>query len=171
MTDTELLEALLHEARKSDCDKIKFGAAALTWDGKVRGCGFNHNPRVQEDWSCAERCAGGIRKGVKSGTCVELCYSVHAEQHALLAGYGLYEIFDIQLPEGALFPVNEIAVAGLLPDGSLFDNGGGFYCTVCARFMAAAGIQFVSIWTKGQRKRLTIQEAWDQSYGIATAPR
>lgn len=164
----ELLELLLDEARKSDCAKIKFGAAALTWDGTVRGYGYNHNPLPGDGWLCAERCAGGIRKGVKSGTCVELCYAVHAEQHALLTGAGIYEMRDPHGDDGQ-FSVNEIAVAGLLPDGSLFDNGGGFYCTVCARLMAAAGIQYVSIWTKGERKRLTIQEAWDQSYGIATA--
>lgn len=151
----DLLPRLLAHARLSDCSKIKFGAAALDDLGAILGLGCNHNPLVSEGWSCGADCVGGIRKGVRSGTCVERCYSVHAEQDALInaAGHGV---------------VREIAVAGLLPDGSLFDNGGGFYCTVCARLMAAAGVEYVTIWTGGQPKRLTIQQAWDDSYRLAT---
>ena len=150
MSDDELLERLLHEARKSDCAKLKFGAAALQ-NGRICGLGFNHNPLSDPSWLCATDCVGGIRAGVKSGTCVERCFAVHAEQHALLHAFG---------------SPDEIAVAGLLPDGALFDNGGGFYCTVCARFMVAAGISVVSIWSGGKRKRLSIHEAWAQSYGL-----
>jgi deoxycytidylate deaminase len=158
VSDDDLLRWLLATAPRSDCDKIRFGAAALDELGEVMTNGFavgwNHNSSRAEGWSCAEHCVGGIRRGVKSGTCVERCYAIHAEQHALLrAGGRAYEI----------------AVAGLLPDGSLFDNGGGFYCTVCARIMAAAGVQTVSIWSSGQRVRLTMADAWNQSYSIATA--
>jgi dCMP deaminase len=154
MTDQELLDLLLATAQRSDCAKLKFGAAAIDAEGTVRVTGYNHHPHPPAGYTCAERCAGGIRKGVKSGTCVERCYAIHAEQHALLRG-GL--------------GVVEIAVAGLLPDGSLFDNGGGFYCTVCARLMLTAGVQRVSIWSNGERKVLSIHEAWDQSYSIGAA--
>jgi deoxycytidylate deaminase len=154
VTNDALLLLLMKRAHNSDCDKIKFGAAALDQSGAVLAVGWNHNPHRAYGWSCAKHCVGGIRQGVKSGTCVERCYAVHAEQHALLNTGG---------------SAHEIAVAGLLPDGSLFDNGGGFYCTVCARLMAAAGVKVVSIWNQGQRTRLTMVEAWEQSYGIGAA--
>ena len=154
VTDGELLDFLLERARLSDCDKIKFGAVALDEQGAELASGWNHNPHRSPLWVCATDCAGGIRRGVRSGTCVERCHAIHAEQHALLwAGRDVYEV----------------AVAGILPDGSLFDNGGGFYCTVCARLMVVAGVQYVSIWSKGERVRLTMAEAWEQSYSIATA--
>lgn len=152
----QLLERLLDNARRSDCDKIKFGAVAIRGgpNGDWVADGWNHNPKAMPGWSCAAACAGGIRQGVRSGTCVERCYAIHAEQHALLNAPG---------------PVDEIAVAGLLPDGALFDNGGGFYCTVCARLMVAAGVQYVSIWSHGERRRIGVTEAWDQSYSVGAA--
>ncbi len=152
----DLVVMLLPANRCEQCSKIKFAAAAMDDLGAILALGCNHNPRPSEGWSCATDCVGGIRKGVRSGTCVERCFSVHAEQDALLNAAGC----------GA---VHEIAVAGVLPDGSLFDNGGGFYCTVCARIMAAAGVEYVTIWTGVQPKRLTIQQAWDDSYRLATA--
>lgn len=154
VNDIELLGTLLGQASLSDCAKIKFGAAALTQDGRELGLGCNHNPLPAEGWSCGRDCVGGIRLNVRSGTCVERCYAIHAEQAALLSAGGR---------------VHEIAVAGVLPDGALFDNGGGFYCTVCARLMAAAGVEVVSIWSQGQRRRLTMAQAWEQSYSIAVA--
>ena len=153
MSDIERI--LTEAALQSDCSKIRFGAAAIGKGGSILAVGWNHNPLPAEDYSCAAHCVGGIRAGVKSGTCVERCYAVHAEQHAILGAKGG-------------FP-HRVAVLGLLPDGSLFDNGGGFYCTVCARLMAAAGVQEVTIWTLGKPQTITIQEAWDQSYAVATA--
>lgn len=147
-----MLDELLRIAENSDCDKIKFGAAALDVNGNVLAFGWNHNPCATSGYSCLKECVGGIRQGVESGTRVERCFALHAEQHALLI---------------ASRPVHEIAVAGIRPDCSLFDNGGGFYCTVCARIMAAAHVSFVSIWCAGERRRLSIAEAWAQSYGVA----
>jgi len=152
MSDKELLERIKGLALKSDCSKIRFGALALTIDGRIVGEGWNHNPNPFLNYTCSEFCVGGIRKGVRSGTCVERCYAVHAEQHALIKA--------IEKP-------HEILVAGWLPDNSLFDNGGGFYCTVCSRFMIASGVQIVSVWSKGFRKQLTINECWNDSYKIA----
>lgn len=151
---SRLLVDCLRMAERSDCTKIKFGAVALDDKLEPIGYGWNHNPMPDAAWSCASDCVGGIRKGVRSGTCVERCYALHAEQHALLQ---------------ASAPVYEIAVAGLLPDGTLFDNGGGFYCTVCARLMASAGVRVVSIWAGGEQKRLLIADVWEQSYRAATA--
>jgi deoxycytidylate deaminase len=152
--DEKLLERVYILSKNSDCSKIRFGALALTKDGRVVGEGWNHNPNPFLNYSCSEFCVGGIRKGVRSGTCVERCYAIHAEQHALITA--------VQKPY-------EILVAGWFPDGSLFDNGGGFYCTVCSRFMLVSGVQIVSVWSKGFRKMLTIEECWNDSYKIACA--
>lgn len=152
MLNEELLERVKILAEKSDCSKIRFGALALTVSGDIIGEGWNHNPNPFPNYTCSEFCVGGIRKGVRSGTCVERCYAIHAEQHALIT---------------ATEKPHEILVAGWLPDGSLFDNGGGFYCTVCARFMVASGVRVVSVWSRGVRKQITIGECWNDSYKIA----
>lgn len=143
---------MLQIAHKSTCEKLRFGAAALSQEGQILALGYNHNPLPMKDWTCKVDCVGDLRKGIKSGTQVERCFSLHAEQHAIL--------------QVARIPIFEIAVAGLWPDDSLFDNGGGFYCTVCARLMAAVGVHYVTIWTLGQPQRITMQQAWDQSYGL-----
>jgi deoxycytidylate deaminase len=145
-------EALIRIAERSDCDKIKFGAVALNENGTILAYGWNHNPRPRDGYSCARDCVGGIRAGVRSGTCVERCYSVHAEQHALLE---------------SRWPVDEIAVLGVMPDGRLFDNGGGFYCTVCARLMAAAGVKRVWVLANDDWQAVSIEDAWRQSYEAA----
>ena len=155
MNDAELLQECLAVAANSDCAKLRFGAVACDETGAIIGDGWNHNPKPFDTYACARDCVGKLREGVRSGTCVERCYAIHAEQHALLrAGGAAYEI----------------VVAGLRPDDSLFDNGGGFYCTVCARLMASAGVKYVSIWNAGVRTRITIEQAWEQSYSIATRP-
>ena len=156
MSDIERI--LTEAALQSDCSKIRFGAALIAENEFILSTGWNHNPRASKGYSCAAHCVGGIRAGVKSGTCVERCYAVHAEQDAL-----------VNSDRSFRYPPYRVAVLGLLPDGSLFDNGGGFYCTVCARLMAAAGVREVTIWTLGKPHTITIQEAWDQSYAVATA--
>jgi deoxycytidylate deaminase len=168
-----LLSRLLRVANYSHCDKVKFGAAALDGDGNVFAYGWNHNPCTPaapnacadpvRDFSCSRDCVGGIRRDVRSGTCVERCFAVHAEQHAILSAKSVAALTGPK-------PIYEIAVAGRMPDGSLFDNSGGFYCTVCARIMLTAGVQRVSIWDKGVRRRLTIRDVWDQSYGMLNVP-
>lgn len=144
----------LQAARKSNCDKIKFGAVVIGSNGDLLSTGWNHIPK--SNITCKENCVGDIRKDVKSGTCVERCYSIHAEQHAVLNA-GKREGYN---------PPYELAVIGILPDGTLFDNGGGFYCTVCARIMKSAGVKVVWIWTNDDWKSITVDEAWEQSYGM-----
>jgi len=142
-----------HLSIKSNCDKIRFGAIVTDSMGQAIGWGYNHNPIADEEWECAKECAGSIRLGVRGGTCVERCYSIHAEQHALLDSGGKGKT---------------MWVAGWMPDGTPFDNGGGFYCTVCARLMMVAGIEYVMIRSNDEWKLLTMQEAWDDSYRLAT---
>lgn len=145
----ELVErACVDAATRSDCSKVGFGAVALDEAGRILSVGWNHIPEGRAD--CAGDCVGGIRSGVESGTKLERCHAVHAEQHAVIRAKGA---------------VHAVAVIGILPDGSRFDNGGGFYCTMCARIMAAAGVKVVWIWSDRWIK-LTMDEAWNQSYSM-----
>lgn len=137
-------------ASRADCSKVRFGAVALDEAGGVLGAGWNHIPDGAA--SCSTDCVGGIRKGVRSGTMLERCYAIHAEQHALLNAGGT---------------AHRVVVLGFLPDGSRFDNGGGFYCTLCARIMRAAGVQVVTVWAGGAWRDVSIEAAWEQSYGLA----
>ena len=158
-TESKLFGILRELAGKSNCDKLRFGAVVLSKSGLVLGTGFNHNPMASKEWSCEIECVGKLRKGVRSGTCVERCFSVHAEQSALLSCIPSERGFT------SLIAPYEIAVAGWWPSGEAFDNQkGGFYCSVCARIMAEAGIQYVRIWRGGKGKRVTIEEAWRTSY-------
>ena len=52
MTDAELLATLLIAASRSDCSKIRFGAAVLYAD-QVIVSGWNHNPLPGDGYSCA----------------------------------------------------------------------------------------------------------------------
>jgi deoxycytidylate deaminase len=151
LSDEGILRMARLAAKNSNCDKIKYGAVLLDHKGDPLSWGYNHNPYKTEGWSCKEHCLGGIRKGVESGRQVERCYAVHAEQHALHNLQQKYQGY-------------EMAVAGWLPDGSLYDNSGGFYCTVCVRLMVLYGVQWISIWAEGERARAPIKEAWENSY-------
>ncbi len=163
-TESELYGILRALAEKSDCDKLRFGAVVLSKSGAILGTGFNHNPMPSEGWSCEVNCVGKLRKGVRSGTCVERCFSVHAEQAALLSCILSYQNFaPYEIARD--FTPYEIAVAGWWPNGEAFDNQkAGFYCSVCARIMAEAEIRYVRIWRGGEGKRVTIEEAWRTSY-------
>lgn len=91
-------------ARFSTCAKARYGSVIVMasenmpyglqhvdeGDEQIVGIGCNRSPNPAcED--CATLCAGKLRLGVKSGTRVELCYAVHAEQWALLKAGPLAE--------------------------------------------------------------------------------
>ena len=62
MTDEELLARLIKAATQfSRCHKIRFAAAALSFDGEILSFGYNHNPVDSGEWECKRDCAGGIR--------------------------------------------------------------------------------------------------------------
>src|SRR5271166_912463 len=160
-------------ARDSTCSKARYGAVIVALDFAsssspnrefIVGKGTNHSPNPAcED--CAALCAGGIRAGIKSGTRLELCYAVHAEQWALLQAGPLAK-------NGTMF------VAGLdanwekmlrkdpsLPPGH---PNAGFYCSMCARLMWAAGVKYIvrdTVWDIPIV--YSMEEAWASAYAVA----
>ena len=93
--------------------------AIIVKDKRILTTGYNGAPAGVS--SCAEReeCIR-VKNGIKSGTCQEFCYAVHAEQNAII----------------------QAAKLGLAVDGSTL------YCThqpctICARMIINAGIKRV----------------------------
>jgi hypothetical protein len=150
-------------ARFATCVKAKVGAQVRCPRGMLLGEGWNHSPNPNCD-DCANLCAGGIRKDVKSGTRLELCHAVHAEQWAIhKAG---------EKAKGATLYVASFHANGdkRLKDASLplGHPMHGFYCSMCARACWMAGI--VRIFTDGIDDTIveyTPEEIWETSYGVA----
>ncbi len=155
-------------ALSSTCVKAKVGAQVRGPHGDMPehllGQGFNQppNPAFAD---CGKLCAGGIRVGKKSGTCLESCYAVHAEQYAIhQAG---------ALAKGATLYVASFDDKGnkRLKDDSLplGHPMHGFYCSMCARAVWMAGI--VRIVTDGVNGivSFTPDDVWKTSYGVAAS--
>lgn len=164
-------------AKLSTCSKARYGAVIMTANEnlpyhlqdrsrpeRLVSVGWNHSPNPACS-DCAVVCAGGIRQGVKSGTRLELCYAVHAEQYALLQAGGL--------AKGAT-----LFVAGydsnwektLRKDPTLLPGhpNAGFYCSMCARLMWAAGIKYAvrdTVW--GVPIVYSMEDVWESAYAVA----
>lgn len=132
------------------------------WRHHRRGLESLPNPECQD---CEHQCAGGIRKGVASGTRVELCHAGHAEGWAITdAGHHA---------RGATIYVAGTNTAGekFLQDRTLpiGNPKAGFYCTLCVRHIWMAGIVGVWVDTIVGPAYQTLPEAWETSYGVAMA--
>ena len=165
MTDNALIEYCYHLALKSVCVKAKFGSVIIK-DGTILGEGYNGSPNPQTR-DCEKLCAGALRKGVPSGTRLDLCYATHAEQWAILnAG---------KKSKGAV-----VYVAGFLADGTkakkdfslrLGNPRAGFYCSFCARIIWSAGCLGVIVDTVDGLRFQTLDQLWRTSYAVAEAGR
>lgn len=148
----EMLENARSLAQGSRCEKMRFGCLLITEGGLFAGSGFNESVRP-------ERCC--VRVGVKSGTCLERCFAVHAEQMALLMSR-----------RQAHSPVIAY-VAGYYPDGREWVSD-GFYCTFCVRLLREAGVRWVVMPSQGdgvlvQHIEEAVDFAYDWALGVATA--
>lgn len=168
--DRVYLDQCYSLAQNSSCVKAKVGSQIRGPYGDMLdhllGQGWNQSPNPAFA-DCATLCAGGIRKGVKSGTCAELCYSVHAEQYALLQAGGT--------AKGATLYVASYHENGekrlkdsTLPLGHPMH---GFYCSVCARLIMAAGIKTIVTDGVSGIVYFTPEEIWQTSFGVAASIR
>src|SRR5271157_1409150 len=157
-------------ARDSTCSKARYGSVIVAQDFAsssspnrefIVGKGTNHSPNPAcED--CASLCAGKLRLGVKSGTRIELCYAVHAEQWALLEAGPLAKKATIFVTGFDSKWEKNLKKDPTLPEGH---PNRGFYCSMCARLMWAAGIKhIVCDSVLGMPVVFTPQDVWDSSY-------
>jgi len=114
--DENFIEMLDIIAKRSTCFRHQFGALVVK-DNKIISSGYNGNPRTFPH--CDE--IGCIRDElhIKSGTQMETCTGVHAEQNALLQAGKMAE------------------------NATLYCNG--FPCKICARLIINAKIACVII--------------------------
>jgi len=160
--DRAYLATCCELAHLSPCVKARVGAVVVSAD-QIVGTGYNHSPNPACN-DCATQCAGGIRKGVKSGTRLELCHAVHAEQWAihqagpLAKGATLYVAsFDENWKRRLKDPT--------LPLGHIMH---GFYCSMCARACWMAGIEHIVTDSLNQGVIVhSPQDIWNTSYGVA----
>jgi tRNA(Arg) A34 adenosine deaminase TadA len=159
--DRTYLDTCYEYAKQTTCVKARVGALVVS-AGQVVGAGYNHPPNVAF-LDCAKLCAGGIRQGVKSGTRLELCYAVHAEQWAiheagpLAKGATLYVAsFDDRW--------NKRLKDSSLPLGHPMHS---FYCSMCARACWMAGIDRIVTDGVSGIVEFTPEEIWKTSYGVA----
>ena len=149
-------------AKHATCVKAKVGAQVRDPRGMLLGQGYNHSPNPACD-DCANLCAGGIRKGVKSGTRLELCHAVHAEQWAIheagraAMGATLYVASFNDKGEKRLKDTT-------LPLGHPMH---GFYCSMCARAVWMAGITRIITDSVEGIVEYSPSEIWETSYGVA----
>jgi len=154
MDEMEYIERCLDLADKSSCSKKKYGSVIVK-DDEIIGEGYNHPVTKEiEDLLC-HPC---IRENINSGTRLEMCAAIHAEQAAIINAYK-----NGKDPEGAT-----LYVAGKRNDGEIivFDEK-GFYCSFCSRIMAEVGIEKVGVLTKNGVEYLTKDEYLRSSFEFA----
>ncbi len=137
-------------AGNSVCKKMKVGAVVLK-DGTIvsRGWNFPYDNQV---------CEPCLREGVRSGTQLERCRGVHAEQSCIL--YALQNKID--LTGGIMY------VGAVYPDGEpLIKPLKEFSCTFCSRLLYQLGLVGVAEHTIRGVEILTMDEVMETSYKVA----
>lgn len=141
-------------AENSDCRKMQFGAV-LVLDDKVIGEGFNHVPHP----SLLDLCEPCIRENIQSGTRLELCAALHAEQDAILSAH---QAGIADLSKATLY------IAGKFLDGKrLIKSEKGMYCTFCSRIIAKENIDDIRVPTKQGEAALTLMDVLRTSFQYA----
>jgi len=163
LTHTIAIARCYELAAQSPCFKAKFGSVIVN-NGAIVGEGWNHSPNPDYQ-DCEHLCAGGIRKGIASGTRVELCHAGHAEGWAITSA-GLLARGGLVYVAGFDSKGNHFLKDRTLPLG---DPRRGFYCTLCIRHIWMAGLGGIYVDSVQGIILETLQEAWETSYGVAAA--
>lgn len=157
-----ILDRCYELSKNSSCAKRHSGSIVARGAGVIVGEGWNHSPNPAF-LDCATLCVGGIRKGIPSGTRVELCHAGHAEGWAITDA-------GVLARGGRIYVTGTDAVGNrYLKDPKLpvGHPDHGFYCTLCIRHIWMAGI--LEIWVDGVDGPVveTLDEAWASSYARA----
>ena len=166
--DRVYLDQCYDLAKNSTCVKAKVGAQVRGHYGDMPmhllGQGFNQSPNPAYS-DCAKLCAGGIRCGIKSGTQLESCYAIHAEQYAIHQA-GIHA-------KGATLYVASFDENGnkRLKDASLplGHPMHGFYCSMCARAVWMAGIKRIVTDGVDGIVEFTPEDIWRTAFGVAAS--
>lgn len=147
-----LYKKCLSLASKSECAKMKFGSVITDARGEIIGEGWNHFvDDCLGDFDCCE-----ARKNIPSGTRLEYCKAVHAEQHAVADAVrgGCNDFSNVKL-----------YVAGTNGDGVPFFQT-KFYCSFCARILKVFGVRRVFVMSKDGWVENSIQDILRSSYEV-----
>ncbi len=142
----EFMEIAWEEAKKAKCQKSHFGAIIVK-EGIVLAKG--HNKPIDKICEVCLRKEKNIGSGINS----ELCFSIHAEQNALLQA--LKNTKDIS---------NAVMYIGHIKDGQIQKFSGKPYCTICSRLIAGSELKGVIFYTGDNYLLLTTKEFNEKSF-------
>ena len=80
--DHYFMNIAIEVAKRSTCTRRKIGAIVVSDVGEIKSSGYNGNPRGLPH--CDEMGCIRDKLGIPSGTRLETCTAVHAEQNALI---------------------------------------------------------------------------------------
>jgi dCMP deaminase len=80
--DNYFMNIAIEVAKRSTCTRRKIGAIIVSDVGEIKSSGYNGNPRGLPH--CDEMGCIRDKLGIPSGTRLETCTAVHAEQNALI---------------------------------------------------------------------------------------
>ena len=80
--DEYFMNIAIEVSRRSTCTRRQIGAIIVSEHGEIKSTGYNGNPRGLPH--CDEMGCIRDRLGIPSGTRLETCTAVHAEQNALI---------------------------------------------------------------------------------------
>jgi len=133
--DMKLMEEAWKQADKSDCRKMHFGAV-ITHEKEVLATGYNHQLIPS---NCCE-----IRDSIPSGTQVEYCTAIHAEEDALF-NWGFKNFHKREVFSGQ--PTVMYVGGKYHPTGKVLSNL-IFYCTRCSRLIHESPLAGVIIYAE-----------------------
>jgi len=159
-----LIDRCYELAKLSNCQKRQFGAVIVPTE--VTSTGYDDPCEILDTIRAygvnltydRQPCDPCLRADVPSGTRTELCRAVHAEQMALL---NFAQRYTGNLSGFVMF------VAGREGSVKLVKDGPGFYCTVCARLLAAARLDGIIVRTEEGAESLSMAGALMSAYGTA----
>ena len=80
--DEYFMNIAIEVSRRSTCTRRQIGAIIVSEHGEIKSTGYNGNPRGLPH--CGEMGCIRDKLGIPSGTRMETCTAVHAEQNALI---------------------------------------------------------------------------------------